>query len=166
MTLRRTFGVASAAPLAVTILWSLATISASAGPPMSDDPVAVGSALVERLQAAWNGEGDAPSFTEDVDFINGFGPYWRGAEEVAKGTGTIKATYRSEASYKLVHASEIAPGVVLVIASATSTIPAGQPFAGAHSTMQAILLVKRGVGWQIRFLQTTPVVAQEAVGTP
>jgi uncharacterized protein (TIGR02246 family) len=165
MTLQRAFGVAAAAPLAAALLWTLATTNARAGR-NSDDPVAVGAALMERLQAAWNGGGNAPSFTEDVDFINGFGPYWRGADKVAKGTESIKATYDSEASYKLLHASEIAPGVVLVIANATATIPAGQPLAGVHPTTQSVLLVKRGTDWKIRFLQTTPVVATQPVGTP
>jgi uncharacterized protein (TIGR02246 family) len=152
--------VAVAGFLAAMSLWSFAMTKTNASTTSTDDPSTIASAVFEKMQAGWNGAGDGglSMFTEDVDFINSFGPYWQGIKEIAAGTQNIKGTYKSKASYKLAHASEIAPGVILAIANATATIPEGQPLAGVHPTTQSILLVKRGTGWKIRFLQTTPVV--------
>jgi uncharacterized protein (TIGR02246 family) len=143
--------------LVIVILSGFAMTNASAD--TTDDASAIASSMIAKMQAEWNGAGDPgfSMFTEDVDFVNAFGPYWRGTAEVAKGTGNIKSAYKSVASYKLAHASEIAPGVILAIVDATATVPDGQPGAGVHPATQSILFVKHGGEWKVRFLQTTPL---------
>ena len=160
MTTQRMKGLPIARLLIVISLSGLANGNVNA----ADSASAVASEMIAKIQAAWNESGDVglSMFTDDVDFINAFGPYWSGKGEVTKGTGNIKAAYKSVASYQLAHASEIAPGIILAVVNATATIPAGQPMAGPHPSTQSILFVKRGDEWKIRFLQTTPIAGPPA----
>ena len=75
-------------------------------------------ALVDEVEQAWNTHDMArfaACFTEDADFVNVRGWWWRGRAEIERSHALLHETIFSESSMKLETAAskEVVPGVVV-----------------------------------------------------
>ena len=99
--------------------------------------------------------------TEDVEWINVTGNYWRGKAAVYKGHDTIHRTIFAKTSMTVEQTAirSIAPNVVVVVATMTFgpvITPTGQELAEIK-TRGSFTMVKRDGIWRIAHFQNTTV---------
>ena len=99
--------------------------------------------------------------TEDVEWINVTGNYWRGNDAVYKGHDTIHRTIfaRTSMSVQETTIRSIAPGVAVAIATmifGPVISPTGQEVPELK-TRGTFTIVKRGSVWKIAHFQNTTV---------
>jgi uncharacterized protein (TIGR02246 family) len=127
---------------------------------MIDDASQVASAVLARLDAAWNaadGAAFAAEFTEAVDVVNIFGMHIRGRAATAERMQHIFDTIFQGSRHRrrqLEEARFLAADVVLAISSATVEIPTG-PLAPEMNNRQTAILVREGGAWRITAWQNT-----------
>jgi uncharacterized protein (TIGR02246 family) len=127
-----------------------------------EDPVQVASAVLDRLNAAWNaadGARFAAEFTDDADVINIFGEPFHGRADLASRMqlifdGIFKGSVHVGREIEV--ARYLAPDTILVVSSARIAVPAG-PMSPETSNRQTLILVKDGDGWRIRHWHNTTV---------
>jgi len=113
-----------------------------------------------HLEAAWNtadGERFGAEFSEVTDFVNIRGEHLHGgAALIAAGhQGIFDTIYRgSSNSIHLDRVREIAPGCLLVHATATLDAPTG-PLAGVHHAKMSALLVEEDGTWKATAFHNT-----------
>jgi len=113
----------------------------------------------EAFQAAWNAHDMAALgalFHEDATFVNRFGHYVRGVEEIVALHRPIHETiYRdSTLTNELIDAVPIGDGAAVVHFWSRLVVGAGHP-AGPHEldTLILAVLVRRDDGWRIQALE-------------
>ena len=117
--------------------------------------------FVEKLEQAWNaadGAAFGAQFADESDFVNVRGEHHRGATAIARGhQGIFDTIYAgSTVRYRLELARELAPGVVMAVASATLDVPGG-PLKGIHNARLTMLIVEEGDDWRIAAFHNTVV---------
>ena len=117
------------------------------------------STLFAHLERAWNvadGYGFAAVFTGDCDFVDVRGDHHYGAEAVGAGHEAILATiYRgSTVAYTPESAREVAPGVVVAVATARLECPIG-PLKGVNEARMTLVAVERDATWSVTAFHNT-----------
>lgn len=131
-------------------------------PPDQNGTAAVATAVLTRLDRAWNaGDGDAfaAEFTVDTDVININGTHFRGRPALAKQMRSIFETVFKGSTHRsrnLELARHLDDDVILAVSSAEIDVPAG-PLAPQARSRQTLVLVRAGDGWQIRHWHNTPI---------
>src|SRR3954449_8657147 len=97
---------------------------------MTTDPTAVATAALHLLEGGWNASDGlryGAAFAEDSDFVTVRGEHIRGSRLIADGHQRIFDTvYRgSTVQLEVDHATQIAPDVVLAVATSTLDAPSG-----------------------------------------
>jgi uncharacterized protein (TIGR02246 family) len=115
----------------------------------------------EKLEQAWNaadGAAFGTQFADESDFVNVRGEHHRGATAIARGhQGIFDTIYAgSTVRFQLELARELAPGVVMAVASSTLDVPGG-PLKGIHNARFTMLIVEQGDDWRIAAFQNTLV---------
>jgi len=132
---------------------------------LASDPTTVASAVLERLETAWNaGDGDAfgAAYTPDASFVTIRGDHIVGREAIGAGhAGIFGSIYAGSVNrMELVRATELADGVVLAVSANTLDVPAG-PLAGRHQAMSTSVVVRStdGEDWAVASTHNTLVSA-------
>jgi len=128
---------------------------------MTIDPTLVSTAILTRLQDAWNasdGAGYGAAFAQESDFVTVRGEHFRGPHVITGGhQGIFDTIYRgSNVKLDLDLARELARGVVLAVASSTLDVPSG-PLEGRHHSRMTLVLTHGDQGWLITALHNTLV---------
>jgi uncharacterized protein (TIGR02246 family) len=126
-------------------------------------PTPVATTVLARLQDAWNAADGADygaAFADDSDFVTVRGEHLRGPRVIAAGHQRIfNSIYRgSTVKIEVDNAREVAPGVVLAVATSTLDAPSG-PLRGRHSARMTLVITSWQDGWRISGLHNT-LVAQ------
>jgi uncharacterized protein (TIGR02246 family) len=117
-------------------------------PGASTEATRVATAVLARLEAAWN-DADGAAFgavyAADASFVTIRGEHIVGSAAIGAGHAGIFATIYADSVNRmaLVRADELAPGTVLAISANTLQVPAG-PLAGTHRAVSTNLLVRDG----------------------
>jgi uncharacterized protein (TIGR02246 family) len=122
-------------------------------------PTLIATAVLTQLQDAWNasdGAGYGAAFTEDSDFVTIRGEHVRGSRLIADGHQHILDTiYRgSTVKLDLAGAREIAPDVVVAVATSTLEAPSG-PLSGRHHSRMTLVITPHEDGWLVAALHNT-----------
>jgi uncharacterized protein (TIGR02246 family) len=125
----------------------------------TENHTALAATFVEKLEQAWNvadGAAFGAQFADESDFVNVRGEHHRGATAIARGhQGIFDTIYAgSTVRYRLELARELAPGVIMAVASATLDVPAG-PLKGIHNARFTMLTVEQGDDWRIAAFHNT-----------
>jgi uncharacterized protein (TIGR02246 family) len=126
-----------------------------------ENHTALAASFVERLEQAWNiadGAAFGAQFADESDFVNVRGEHHRGATAIARGQQGIFDTIYADSTvrYRLELARELAPGVIMAVASATLDVPGG-PLKGIHNSRFTMLIVEQGDYWRIAAFHNTLV---------
>jgi uncharacterized protein (TIGR02246 family) len=126
-----------------------------------ENHTALAASFVERLEQAWNiadGAAFGAQFADESDFVNVRGEHHRGATAIARGHQGIFDTIYADSTvrYRLELARELAPGVIMAVASATLDVPGG-PLKGIHNSRFTMLIVEQGDYWRIAAFHNTLV---------
>ena len=129
-------------------------------------PVIAATALLERLEAAWNhadGAAFGSAFTDDADFVDIRGDHHRGRDAIAAGhQGIFASIYAgSHVRYLLLSARQVAPGAVVAVVASTLQAPVG-PLQGTHEARSTMVLAEQHEGWSIASFHNTLVVDDPA----
>jgi len=132
---------------------------------MSTNPTLVATDVLSQLQDGWNaGDGVryGAAFADDSDFVTVRGEHARGVQEITDGHQRIfDSIYRgSTVRLDLENAQQVAPGVVIAVATSTLDAPSG-PLQGRHSSRMTLTIADSGEGWRVAALHNT-LVAQGA----
>jgi uncharacterized protein (TIGR02246 family) len=124
-----------------------------------ENHTALAASFVERLEQAWNiadGAAFGAQFADESDFVNVRGEHHRGATAIARGHQGIFDTIYADSTvrYRLELARELAPGVIMAVASATLDVPGG-PLKGIHNSRFTMLIVEQGDDWRIAAFHNT-----------
>jgi uncharacterized protein (TIGR02246 family) len=127
----------------------------------TENHTALAATFVETLEQAWNaadGAAFGAQFADESDFVNVRGEHHRGATAIARGhQGIFDTIYAgSSVRYRLELARELAPGVIMTVASATLEVPGG-PLEGIHNSRFTMLIVEQGDDWRIAAFHNTLV---------
>lgn len=130
---------------------------------MSFDPIPVAVAVLGQLEDGWNAADGArygAAFADESDFVTVRGEHVRGSQAIAAGhQGIFDSIYRgSTVSLDLDNASEVAPGVVVAVASSTLDAPSG-PLQGRHRSRMTLVITSQQRGWRVSALHNTLVAA-------
>jgi uncharacterized protein (TIGR02246 family) len=125
------------------------------------DLTATAQAILDRLEAAWNGADGAAygePFTADADFVAIRGDRYTGREAIAQGhQGIFDSIYAGSTSqFQLLQARPLDDRVVLVHARMTVDSPSG-PLSGEHSSTATVVLVERDGRYEIAAFHNTLV---------
>ena len=125
--------------------------------PTTAVPVAQG--LFAQLEAAWNGAdgaGFGAPFTDDADFVDIRGTHHRSRPAIAAGHQAIfDSIYAgSTVAYSVDGAREVAPGVIVSVATSTLDAPGG-PLQGVHESRVSAVLVEGPSGWAVASFHNT-----------
>ena len=129
-----------------------------------DAPTTIADDVFARLEAAWNaadGTAFGAEFAAETDFVDIRGEHHRGGPDaMAAGHQAIFDTIYagSTVSYRVDVAREIAPGVLVAVATSTLDAPGG-PLAGCHSSRITTVLRASGDRWEVTAFQNTLVTA-------
>ena len=125
----------------------------------TENHTALATSFLEKLEQAWNaadGAAFGALFAEESDFVNVRGEHHRGSAHIGRGhQGIFDTIYAgSTVRYRLKLARELAPGVIMAVASATLDVPAG-PLKGIHNSRFTMLIVEQGDDWRIAAFHNT-----------
>jgi uncharacterized protein (TIGR02246 family) len=125
----------------------------------TENHTALAATFVENLEQAWNvadGTAFGAQFADESDFVNVRGEHHRGATAIARGHQGIFDTIYADSTvrYRLELARELAPGVIMAVASATLDVPGG-PLKGIHNSRFTMLIVEQGDDWRIAAFHNT-----------
>ena len=130
----------------------------------SDAPTTIAHAIFAQLEAAWNaadGAAFGAAFAAETDFVDIRGEHHRGGPE-AMGHGhqaILDTIYAGSAvSYRVDVARQVAPGVVVAVATSTLDAPGG-PLAGVHNSRITAVIRDTGARWEVTAFQNTIVTA-------
>ena len=129
----------------------------------ADDEAAV-RAVVNEFADSWNRH-DMKAMhavdTEDVEWINVVGQYWRGKETVFNGHTAIHKgmSAKTSMSVESMAIRSIAPGVAVAVATMhfTASSDPRYPWVVAAKTRGSYTMVKRDGMWKIAHFQNTPI---------
>lgn len=112
-------------------------------------PTTVARNVLGQLEAAWNsadGQAFGAGYARDASFVTVRGDHLTGRTSIAAGHHGIFTTIYvgSVNRMQLVHAQEIADGVVLSVAISTLDCPAG-PLTGVHRAMSTSVIVRQDI---------------------
>lgn len=132
--------------------------------PFSVDDESAVRMLVSEFVNTWNRhdmKGMHELDTEDVEWINVTGNYWRGKAAVYKGHDSIHRTIFAKTRMSVMQADVrcIAPNVAVVVATmmfGPVVIPTGQELAELK-TRGSFTMVKRQASWMIAHFHNTTV---------
>ena len=127
----------------------------------TENHTALAATFVEKLEQAWNsadGAAFGAQFADESDFVNVRGEHHRGATAIARGHQGIFDTIYADSSvrYRLELARELAPGVIMAVASATLDVPAG-PLQGVHNSRLTMLIAEADGDWSVTAFHNTLV---------
>lgn len=130
---------------------------------MTTDPTPVSTSILGRLQDSWNaadGAGYGAAFADDSEFVTVRGEHVRGAQAIGAGhQGIFDSIYRgSTVALELDTAHEVAPGVVVAVATSTLDAPSG-PLQGRHQSRMTLVLTSREEEWRVAALHNTLMAA-------
>lgn len=155
----RLAGIVVAAAAMVTLIDINGALAADA---QGADPRAVTTAVLARLDAAWNaadGAAFAAEFTLDADIINIFGVHFQGRADIAKRMQLIFDTIFKGSTHRertLEMTRTLSQGLILAVSSATVDVPSG-PQAPRMVNRQTFVLVEDAGRWRIRHWHNTLV---------
>src|SRR3712207_3495120 len=120
---------------------------------MNIDPTLVATEVLSRLQDGWNAADGArygAAFAEESDFVTVRGEHVRGAQGIADGHQRIfDSIYRdSTVHMDLENASQVAPGVVVAVATSTLDAPSG-PLQGRSNSRMTLTITNGDEGWRV-----------------
>ncbi|MBN8847632.1 MULTISPECIES: SgcJ/EcaC family oxidoreductase [unclassified Sphingomonas] len=128
------------------------------------DAAAAATAIVRRFEEAWNAhdmQAFARLFHPDATFVNRFGSYWRGVEQIVAGHAPIHATIYSDSTLAN-DAPDVDPvsgdAAILHFWSRLATGPAHP--AGPHQvdTLLVAVVTRREGEWRIQTAQNVTLV--------
>src|SRR5215211_7118712 len=116
------------------------------------DPTAVATTVLAQLQEGWNAADGARygvPFAERSDFVTVRGEHVRGSQAIAAGhQGIFDTIYRgSTVALELDDAHQVAPGVVVAVASSTLDVPSGA-LQGRHHSRMTLTMTEADDAWQ------------------
>jgi len=153
---------------AAAIAYSLEASAQSQG--SADDEQTIKQVITAVLEASNRHDAKASTalFTDDADFVNVFGMWWKGAAEIERARKARFETALKGATFKLLETriSFLRPDVA--IAHVTSEItgllgPDGQPMP-AHSELSLRVLIKQDGKWRVRAFHNTTVASSLPAG--
>ena len=127
-------------------------------------PTDVAADILERLEQAWNradGAAFGEPFADDTDFVDIRGVHHRGdGAAIGHGHQAIFDTVYagSTVRYDLDVAREIAPGVIVAVATSTLDAPSG-PLFGTNNSRLTTVMVEQPDRWAVTAFHNTLVVA-------
>ena len=128
---------------------------------MTTAPALVATTILTGLQDAWNAADGArygAAFTDDSDFVTVRGEHLRGSQVIAEGHQRIfDSIYQgSTVKIELDNAREVAPGVVLAVATSALDAPSG-PLRGQHGSRMTLVITSLQDDWLVTGLHNTLV---------
>ncbi|HEX5897139.1 MAG TPA: SgcJ/EcaC family oxidoreductase [Thermoleophilaceae bacterium] len=125
----------------------------------TENHTALATTVLEKLEQAWNaadGAAFGALFAEESDFVNVRGEHHRGSAQIGRGhQGIFDTIYAgSTVRYRLDLGRELAPGVIMAVASATLDVPGG-PLQGIHNARFTMVIVEQGDDWRIAAFHNT-----------
>jgi uncharacterized protein (TIGR02246 family) len=131
-------------------------MAASATPVPSDSDMAAALAVAAAYEDAWNRHDMhalGALFTEDAEWVNIVGMWWRDRAAAVGAHTAYHATMFRDTPMRVEHAAAraLAPGVmavVLTLAMGDFTTPDGRVMSGTHDRL-SLVLVKRDGWWLI-----------------
>ena len=128
---------------------------------MTTSPTVVAADVLAQLQDGWNAADGArygAAFADESDFVTVRGEHVRGARGIAAGHQQIfDSIYRgSTVRLDLDTAQQVAPGVVVAVATSTLDAPSG-PLQGRHSSRMTLTIADGEDGWRVAALHNTLV---------
>jgi uncharacterized protein (TIGR02246 family) len=134
------------------------------------DAAELATRVVAQLEDAWNradGAGFAQPFTDDADFVDIRGDHHRGRVAIGHGHQAIfDSIYAgSTVRFELDGARQVAPGVVVAVASSTMDAPTGS-LQGINHARFTLTLVEQDAGWEVAALHNTLQPSKSAPSGP
>ncbi len=122
----------------------------------------VATDVLRTLETAWNsadGRAFGSIYTPDATFVTIQGKRISGADSIGRGHAAIFSTiYAGSVNrMELLHAAEIADGVIVAVSENTLVCPGG-PLAGQHRAMSTSVLTRRpelGGSWSVAATHNT-----------
>jgi uncharacterized protein (TIGR02246 family) len=127
------------------------------------DPASIAAPIVQRMEESWNaadGGAFGALFAHEMDFVNVRGEHHRGdgAYIGRAHQGLFDSIYAgSTVRYQLDMARELAPGLILAVASATLEVPHG-PMQGVNNARITMVIAAQGDDWRVTAFHNTLVM--------
>jgi uncharacterized protein (TIGR02246 family) len=126
---------------------------------MTTSAITVATTVLTHLQDAWNASDGArygAVFSEDSDFVTIRGEHFRGSHVIADGHQRIFDSLYQGSTVKLdlANAREVAPRVVLAVATSMLDAPSG-PLRGRHNSRMTVVITSGEDGWRVAGLHNT-----------